>query len=238
MVLCFFIASFMLISIVLPSIAGLWFEMDVLIQMHREFQSLKKKKKKRRRGVGFANNALLCSGKGSEQSLIRHAGEGLMLLFVLVALTFSCILLPFGFWSWHLSLIMQMIKVWAKLVSHFHFFSIASWCAALNRWLCPDVSSFFNSLNCAGLWTGNIFHHKHVLQIFKVLIALLSYRLAWVALGLANYWLCFEMLSQLYRNLHCFLSEVQSNPGIVKTFALYYTKGVLLRSLLHSPLQK
>lgn len=49
MVLCFFIASFMLISIVLPSIAGLWFEMDVLIQMHREFQSLKKKKKKEER---------------------------------------------------------------------------------------------------------------------------------------------------------------------------------------------
>lgn len=44
MVLCFFIASFMLTSAVLPSIAGLQFEMDVLIRMYREFKPLKKKK--------------------------------------------------------------------------------------------------------------------------------------------------------------------------------------------------
>jgi len=42
MVLCFFIASFMLIS-VLPSIGGLLFDMDVLVQIYREFQTFKKK---------------------------------------------------------------------------------------------------------------------------------------------------------------------------------------------------
>lgn len=34
----------MLISVVLPSIAGLWFEMGVLMQMYREFQTLGEKR--------------------------------------------------------------------------------------------------------------------------------------------------------------------------------------------------
>lgn len=46
--------------------------------------------------------------------------------------------------------------------------------------------------------------HKHVLKvIFKVLIVL-SYPFSWVVLCVANCCLCFEMLSQLSRNLHCF----------------------------------
>lgn len=157
--------------------------------------------------MGFANKTSLCSGKGSEQSLIRHAGDSLMLLFISVALTSSWVLLPFGFWSWHLSLIMQMIKVWARLLSHFNFFSIASWCAALKS----PGDFVLMSLHFSTAWivhvSEQILHLKHVLQIiFKVLIALLSSRLAWVALDLAKYCLCFEMLSQLYRNGHCFSS--------------------------------
>lgn len=122
MVLCFFIASFMLISIVFPSIAGLWFEMDVLIQMYREFPTFKKINLwEGRWGFQIAHYFVL--GWRSAQFLIRHAGEGLVLLFISVPLASSWVLIPFGFWCWHLSLIMQIIKVWAKLQTHFHFFS-------------------------------------------------------------------------------------------------------------------
>lgn len=51
----------MLISIVFPSIAGLWFEMDVLIQMYREFPTFKKIKPVGGE-VGFPDSTLLCSG--------------------------------------------------------------------------------------------------------------------------------------------------------------------------------
>jgi len=42
---------------------------------------------------------VLCSGNRSEQLLIRHAGVGLMLLFISAAVTSSWVLLPFGFQS-------------------------------------------------------------------------------------------------------------------------------------------
>lgn len=117
-----------------------------LIQMQEEFQTLKEKKKKEEGGV---STTVLCSGNRSEQPLIRHAGEGLMLLFISVAVTSSWVLLPVGFQSWHRSLIMQMIKVWAKLLSHFHF-PITSWSTALkSRWLCPHVTSLSQLYLCS-----------------------------------------------------------------------------------------
>lgn len=207
MVLCFFIASLKLVSVVFPSVAGLWFEVDVLIQMYREFQAFKKINLWERRW-GFQIKHCFVLGRGSAQSLIRHAGEGLVLLFISVPLASSWVLIPFGFWCWHLSLIMQIIKVWAKLQSHCHFFPMYLGVQTeKGRWLCCDVSPFFNGLNCVGLWTDNTFHHKLVLKIiFKVLI-LLSYPFAWVVLCGANCFSCFEMLSQLSRNLYCFLSS-------------------------------
>lgn len=45
------------------------------------------------------STTVLCSGNRSEQPLIRHAGEGLMLLFISVAVTSSWVLLPVGFQS-------------------------------------------------------------------------------------------------------------------------------------------
>lgn len=152
--------------------------------------------------VGFPDSTLFCSGK--EQSLIRHAEEGLVLLFISVQLASSWVLIPFGFWCWHLWLIMQIIKVWAKLQSHFHFFPMYLGVQTeKSRWLCPDVSPFLTGFNCAGFWTDNTFH-KHVLKIiFKVLIVL-SYPFSWMVFCVPNCCLCFEMQSQLSRNLHCF----------------------------------
>lgn len=57
--------------------------------------NLKGKKKEE----GGVSTTVLCSGNRSEQPLIRHAGEGLMLLFISVAVTSSWVLLPVGFQS-------------------------------------------------------------------------------------------------------------------------------------------
>lgn len=141
---------------------------------------------------------VLCSGKGSEQSLIRHAADAPFL--------FSCTNLQLGSPPIWILILTSFIdhandQSLSKTSVPFSFFSIASCllCSTeKSRWICPGVTSFFNSLNHADLWTDSIFHHKHVLKIIFKNFNWFSSSLTCIG------WACFSKLLPVFRDALCF----------------------------------